>query len=251
MRKTSQSVIERNKPLLKEIESLKSEHPFWGYRRIWAHLNFVNHLKVNKKRVYLLMKKHHLLVNKETKLKASRTPRAKPTADRPNQLWRIDMTKVKIQDLGWVYIVITLDWYSKKVVGHSLGVRSQTSDWLEALEMGLKQQFSQTCQGNDLQLVSDNGCQPTSEKFMKICNRLGVKQIFTSFNNPKGNADTERMMRTLKEELLWLREWQSYQELQTALDSWIKQYNQSYLHSALGYKSPESVERSYYEKKVA
>lgn len=31
---------------------------------------------------------------------------------------------------------------------------------------------------------------------------LGIKQIFTSFNNPKGNADTQRMVRTMKEELV-------------------------------------------------
>jgi putative transposase len=41
---------------------------------------------------------------------------------------------------------------------------------------------------------------------MKTCATLGITQAFTSYNNPKGNADTERLMRTLKEELLWLRE---------------------------------------------
>lgn len=251
MRRTAKSVIERNKPLLKRIEQIKQEHPFWGYRRVWAHLNFVDQWIVNKKRVYNVMKKHCLLVTKETKLKAIRTPRSKPKADRPDQLWGIDMTKIKVDELGWIYVVITLDWYTKKIVGHSVNIRSKTSDWLEALENGLCTQFPQNCKGERVKLVSDNGCQPTSKRFMQACSKLEVKQIFTSFNNPKGNADTERMMRTLKEELLWLREWKSYQELKTALDSWIKQYNQSYLHSALGYKSPESVERNYYEKKVA
>lgn len=251
MRKTAKSVIERNKPLLKRIEQIKQDHPFWGYRRVWAHLNFVDQWIVNKKRVYNIMKKHRLLVTKETKLRAIRTPRSKPKADRPDQLWGIDMTKIKVNELGWIYVVITLDWYTKKIVGHSINIRSKTSDWLEALEKGLCTQFPQNCKGEGVKLVSDNGCQPTSKRFMQTCNKLGVQQIFTSFNNPKGNAETERMMRTLKEELLWLREWKSYQELKTALDSWIKQYNQSYLHSALGYKSPESVESKYYEKKVA
>jgi transposase InsO family protein len=49
--------------------------------------------------------------------------------------------------------------------------------------------------------MSDNGSQPTSRSFMEICAGLGIKQAFTAYNNPKGNADTERMMRTLKEEL--------------------------------------------------
>jgi len=42
---------------------------------------------------------------------------------------------------------------------------------------------------------------------MKACHRLGVEQIFTSYNNPKAIVETERMMRTIKEEHLWLRKW--------------------------------------------
>ncbi len=40
----------------------------------------------------------------------------------------------------------------------------------------------------NLFLVSDNGSQPTSQKFMKTYSGLEIKQIFTSYNNPKGNA---------------------------------------------------------------
>jgi len=95
-------------------------------------------------------------------------------------------------------------------------------------------------------LVSDNGCQPTSEAFMRACGSMGIQQIFTSYNNPKGNADTERMFRTMKEELFWLQEWTSPQELQKSLEDWIALYNAYYLHSALGYKAPLRYEEEYY-----
>lgn len=65
--------------------------------------------------------------------------------------------------------------------------------------------------------MSGNGCQSTSVAFMRACVTLGISQAFTSYNNPKGNADTERLMRTPKEELLWLREWTSSLELERAL----------------------------------
>jgi putative transposase len=39
---------------------------------------------------------------------------------------------------------------------------------------------------------------------MKACSILGIQQAFTSYNKPKGDADTERVLRTLKEECLWL-----------------------------------------------
>ena len=57
--------------------------------------------------------------------------------------------------------------------------------------------------------VSDNGSQPTSGKFINEASILGIKQVFASYDNPKGNADTERVIRTLKEDLVWTREWTS------------------------------------------
>jgi HTH-like domain len=49
-------VATRNATLLEHIRALKAKHPFWGYRRIWAHLRYVDGLRANQKRVYGLMK---------------------------------------------------------------------------------------------------------------------------------------------------------------------------------------------------
>ncbi len=155
------------------------------------------------------------------------------------------MTKV-MTDSGRVYVVIVLDWYTKKIVGYYSGTRATTIEWLEALEKGLNREFPGGVRGHELKLMSDNGSQPTSLSFMKACSNLEVEQAFTSYNNPKGNADTERMIRTMKEELFWLREWKSERELSHELDKWIKYYNTSYLHSALGYRTPIQLEEEYY-----
>ena len=56
--------------MLKQIRVLKSEHPFWGYRTVWAYLKFVAGLPVNRKRVYRLLKENDLLVKAATRLLA-------------------------------------------------------------------------------------------------------------------------------------------------------------------------------------
>jgi putative transposase len=84
---------------------------------------------------------------------------------------------------------------------------------------------------------------------MKSCSNLEVQQVFTSYNNPKGNAGTERMIRTMKEELFWLREWKGEAELSKELDKWIEYYNRSYLHSAHGYRTPFQAEEEYYRNR--
>jgi putative transposase len=249
MRKPSLLVSERNEELLERIRDIKGDHPFWGYRRVWAYLRYVRGIVVNKKRVYRLMKEHNLMVKPDRKLIAKRvSKRSKPRPDRPKQWWGIDMTKVMTEG-GWVYVVVALDWYTKKVVGHYSGKRARGREWLEALERGVNREFSEGVRGNGLHLMSDNGSQPTSLGFMRACRALGVHQAFTSYNNPKGNADTERMIRTMKEELFWLREWSGEVEISGELDKWVEYYNNNYLHSAHGYRTPVQAQEDYYKRK--
>jgi putative transposase len=80
---------------------------------------------------------------------------------------------------------------------------------------------------------------------------LGIEQIFCSYDNPKGNAETERVIRTIKEELLWLNEFTSFEEAKDAVGNWIREdYNRLYIHSALGYQSPEEF-RAQWEQMYA
>jgi len=245
-RKISVSVTEKNLPIIERIQAIKSEHPFRGYRRVWAHLKYIDGLEVNKKRVLRLMREHQLLVKPDTSLKAKRTSgKAKPKPDKPNQWWGIDMTKTMVTGFGWMYTVIVLDWYTKRIAGHYVGLECRGRHWLEALDMAAGEQFPDGIYGQELNLMSDNGSQPTSIGFIRSCRDMGINQAFTSYNNPKGNADIERLFRTMKEELLWLREWFNPLELSNAVDRWIDYYNQDYLHSTLGYKSPNTYEKEY------
>ena len=100
----------RNQDILERIQKLKADHPFWGYRRVWAYLRFVDNLEVNKKRILRLMRAHQLLVKPDLRLKARRiSSHSKPRPTVPNQWWRIDMTKVIVDGYGWVYVVVVLD----------------------------------------------------------------------------------------------------------------------------------------------
>jgi putative transposase len=58
-------------------------------------------------------------------------------------------------------------------------------------------------------------------------------------------------MRTIKEELIWLKEWSSHDEVNKALQEWIRNYNEKYLHSTLGYLSPEVFEENYYKQRIS
>ena len=249
-RQRSARVQQRDAQLVPRIQQIKADHPAWGYRRVWAYLKYREGLPVNKKRIYRLLGEHRLLATQTRRLRATRTPtRSKPRAQRPNELWGIDMTKILVNSWGWVYLHVVLDWASKKIVGYELSLQSKTTDWLSALRRAVNVQFPHGIrEAGTLRLVSDNGCQPTSESFLRESRALHIQQIFTSYDNPKGNADTERVIRTIKEDLVWPREWLTVEQLRVALDGWITHYNTDYPHSAIGYQTPAQFEASFEPK---
>ena len=202
---------------------------------------------MNKQRMLRLMREHHLRVSPTATLKAKRTPMGhQPKPTKPNEWWGGDMTQVLVEGCGWVSIVSVLDWYAKVIGGHSAGLQCRAQHWLVALDRAVSRQFPAGAHGQGLALMSANGCQPTSVAFLKACSTLGIQQAFTSDNNPQGNADTERLMRTLTEECLWRKEWPCPLERMRALEDWITDDHAHDSHSALGYKPPRQFERHYH-----
>jgi len=245
----SSSVQQADARLLPLIRAIKASNPFWGYRRVWAYLRYRMGHPCNAKRVYRLMREQRLLVPKDRTLRACRTPMpSKMRSTTPNTLWGMDMTKVLIAASGWLYLHVVTDWASKKIVGAHVSHRSKTEDWLQALNQALNAQFPKGIKEPGLQrlkLLTDNGCQPTSVRFIQECAGLGIEHILTSYSNPKGNADTERMIRTIKESIVWPFQWESARQFQDAFHDWIEAYNHDYPHSAIHYKTPIQYEQSY------
>jgi transposase InsO family protein len=228
--------------LLGKIRLLAGEHPLWGYRRITAFLRHRHSLLVNRKRVRRLMRNAGLSVpTKRYKAKRAAT-RSKPKATRKNQWWGTDMTKFYVEGVGWLYLVIVIDWYTKRVLGHSVKLRSTAQEWLEVLHQAVGVACPLGSRAYDIHLMSDNGSQPTSTKYEKALAVLHLEHVTTSYNNPKGNADTERFMRTFKEEAVWPNEFSSFEEALATVEEFFRFYNEDYPHSTLGGMSPIDFE---------
>ncbi len=201
------------------------------------------------------MKEQNLNVTKLVQLKAKHdNTRRKPRAESPNQFCDIDMTKIKLASWGWLYLTVIIDWCTKEIIGYSLNIQSKTDDWLTAVESAVNNQFPngirQSLKDHSLFLISDNGCQPTSQRFMMNCSILGLKQIFTTWSNPKGNADTERVIRRIKEDFIWINEWDSPFDLQDDLKTWINDYNIDFPHQALMFATPNEFYKNWINKEL-
>lgn len=90
------------------------------------------------------MQEHKLLVLPHLRLKArghNQLHKGKLRATRPNQFWGTDMTKIMIPWFGWLYLVIVLDWYAKKLVGYTIASHCRTEARQAALTAACNTQF--------------------------------------------------------------------------------------------------------------
>lgn len=114
--------------------------------------------------------------------------------------------------------------------------------------MGVHALVLQGVRGAGVTLVSDSRSQPTATTLMPAMSRLGIesaclcvtcRQVLTRAKQPKGTAEAERPMRTIKEALRWLRKFTTREAARVAMRQWIEvNHKQHYVRLSLGYKSP-------------
>lgn len=108
------------------------------------------------------------------------------TAEAPNQLWVADITYIATA-AGFLYLLVVLDAFSRRVVGWSMAAHLRSELVLAALEMALEQRDA-----DGVIHHSDQGCQYTSLAFGARCRAAGVRPSMGSVGDCYDNALVER-----------------------------------------------------------
>ena len=98
--------------------------------------------------------------------------------------------------------------------------------------------------GLDLEMRHDHGGQFVSDAYQQELAFLGIRSSPTFVREPEGNGCAERFIRTLKEQLLWLRRFETVEELRLALHEFKERYNREWRLERLGYRSPREYRES-------
>lgn len=101
-----------------------------------------------------------------------------------------------------------------------------------------------------LQLRHDHGSQFISDDYQKELDFFGIASSPAFVREPEGNGVSERFIRTLKEQLLWVRYFATIEELRLALLEFKEKYNQHWRLEKHGYRTPAQA-RGDFEAKVA
>ncbi len=155
------------------------------------------------------------------------------TISRPNQVWGIDITYIRLQ-AGWMYLVAILDWFSRFVVSWELDQTLETAFVLRAVDCALEIARPDICN-------SDQGSQFTSPQYT---HRLLAEEVRISMDGrgrAMDNIFTERLWRTVKYEEVYLKEYLSPRQARHSLTDYLDFYNYLRPHQALDYLTPAQV----------
>jgi putative transposase len=162
------------------------------------------------------------------------------------------MTSFQLSDLTPVFLVLVVDCFTREIVGWTLDRRCRASEWVSAVRMGLENKgILNRAMAKELTLRSDNGAQPCSKRFVEYLGKMGVRGQYTGYNAPDDNAYVERIIRTVKEEEIWLNVYDKFSEAHAALDAYVRYYNEERINEALDYSTPKEVAAVYVTLAVA
>ena len=163
--------------------------------------------------------------------------------DKVDQVWGTDMTQTFTAAQGRAYVFIAVDHCSGEFAG--IHASSSASRWeaLEPIRQGVTRHFGgiEPDVAAGLKLRHDHGSNYMAKDFQNEVRFFGITSSPSFVRQPEGNGVAERAIRTLKEQLLWVRHFATIEELRQALTAFAAEYNTSWLRERHGYKTPNQI----------
>jgi putative transposase len=223
------------------LDEIYTEHPYYGTRRMAVALKHRGHEDVGRDLIRTLMRRMGL----EAVYAKPNLSRSNPEhkiypyllrgvkIDRIDQVWSTDITYVRLKN-GFMYLTAVIDWFSRYVLAWKL---SNSLDGifcrevlLEALEKGKPEIFN-----------TDQGAQYTCERFVEILLKRGIQPSMDGRGRALDNIFSERLWRTVKQENVYLNDYQSGIDAYLGIEKYFLFYNYSRPHMSLKYEFPGSV----------
>ena len=230
--------------LMEKIDKLYISYPFYGAPRITKHLNKIDKITVNHKKIERLMglmgisaiypKKRWNI--SQTNPEHQKFPYLLKEANTnyPDQVWGTDITYIQA-NRDWFYLVALMDWFSRYVINWQLSKSLSTDFCVLNLEQALKINIPEIHN-------SDQGSQFTANNYIETLRQYpDIKISMDGRGRCFDNIFNERLWRTVKYEEVYLKDYQSFEEALESLGKYFKFYNTIRLHSSLNDQTPERI----------
>jgi len=219
------------------IKAMIEENPSFGYRTV-AHL-----LGMNKNTVQRVFQCKGWQVRKRPVGFRPRIQAIPSLAKAPNERWATDLCRVWAGRDGWTSLPLVIDCYTRELLGWHLSRSGKSKTAESALEQTLTTRFG--CLGKvhaPFLLRSDNGLVFTSRSYTALVKGYGLQQEFITPYTPEQNGMVERVIRTMKNQCVHRRQFESLQHASRGIGDWIGFYNHQRPRQPLGMRTPAEVD---------
>lgn len=235
------------------IEQIHLEFPKAGYRTLREYLWRSFAKSVNEKKIRRIQKKFSLFAEiKRAFIHTTDSNHPYPVYENltrnfcpivPDCVWVADITYIRIAT-GFLYLAVVMDRCSRKIIGWDLSRRIDEELTCTALQMAIDLRKP----GSDVIHHSDRGVQYCSLRYRAMLAENKISPSCSLKGNPYDNAAMERFMRTLKQEEVYLKCYETVEDVVENVPRFIEDvYNKKRVHSALDYLTPDEFEEKHKE----
>jgi transposase InsO family protein len=168
-------------------------------------------------------------------------------------MWGTDLTFTTTEEDGSVAVFIAVEHFNSACVGIHASIEANRFEALEPIRQGIRDRFGNYLEGTaeGLKVRHDHGSQYVSDFFQSELKFLGIKSSPSFVRSPEGNGISERFIRTLKEQLLWIRRFKNVEELRKALQEFRRIYNEQWMVQRHRFLSPNRIQEEYLANQMA
>jgi putative transposase len=224
----------------REIEA--SDFHGEGYRKLWARLRVAG-VRSSPRRVRRVMGENGLLAPHRVGRNQEKMHDGTIVTDKVNEMWGTDMSQTVTLEEGRAYVFVAVEHANSEIIGIHAARSANRFEALEPVRQGVYRCFGSIAPGvaRGLKLRHDHGSNYMSGDFQNEIKCLGIEASPSFVREPEGNGVAERFIRTLKENLLWVRTFKTIEELRAELVAFARRYNETWLVARHGYKTPARV----------
>lgn len=236
--------------LIAAIRGLVDQRATYGYRRITALLNRQREAsglaRINHKRVYRLMRRHGLLLERHSGRRPGRVHDGTIVVIRSNLRWCSDVFEIGCWNGETVRVGFVLDAHDREAISWAgvAGCGISGSEVRDMMLDAVEQRFGGERAPQPVEWLSDNGSPYTAKETRDFANQLNLVPCFTPVRSPESNGLAEAFIRTFKRDYVAVNPLPDAPTVLRQIEGWFEDYNENHPHSRLGMRSPREFIRT-------
>ena len=228
------------------IRKIVDERATYGYRRVTALLNRqIGNETVNHKRVYRIMKKNDLLLQRYTG-RPVRVHDGTVRMIRSNLRWCSDAFEIACWNGERIRVAFSMDCCDREIMSYVATTGGISGDMVrDLIAEAIEARFGSVDRVPEkIQWLSDNGPAYVAHDTQNFARMMGLEVCTTPYYSPESNGMAESFVKTFKRDYVHMNPLNDAKTVLEKIPRWLQDYNEYHPHKGLKMKSPSEYRRN-------